>query len=95
MELTTTYHMVDDEPTPQDLAMDIFRSHFHLVANCNVESDGRIMWYRLTSKAQASVWERSANKIIKAHNLPLIARVDVWKSGDIFFEVSLNIIYNP
>lgn len=86
--------MVDDVE-PQDEVMDLFRKHFHLVANCNVDADGKKMTYRLKTEAFASTWEANANKIIKALNLQLVAKVDVWKAGSVVFEVSLHIIYKP
>jgi hypothetical protein len=84
--------MIDDVE-PCDKAMDAFRSMFHLVANCNVDADDKTMRYRLKDEAYASTWEGRANKIINAHNLPLIAEVKVWKTGSLVHEVSLIITY--
>jgi hypothetical protein len=92
MELTLTHHMVDDI-AEQDEVMNFFRSQFHLVANCNVDPCGKVMRYRLKSTIAASVWEISAKKIIKAHNLPLEAKLDVWQTGSLVHEVSLVISY--
>jgi hypothetical protein len=94
MELTLTHHMIDDT-AEQDEAMNIFRSQFHLVANCNVDTCGKVMRYRLKSAIAASVWEISAKKIIKAHNLPLEVKLDVWQIGSLVHEVSLIITYKP
>lgn len=89
-----TEHMIDDVE-PQDQAMDTFRSMFHLVANCNIDSEGKTMRYRLKSAITAAVWDISARKIIKAHNLPLVAELKVWKTGPLVHEVSLEITYKP
>jgi hypothetical protein len=80
--------MIDDVEQ-QDEAMDVFRVHFHLVANCNLEADGRSMRYRLKSEGQAATWEASAKKIIAAHCLPLVAEVKLWKTDNLVHDVSL------
>jgi hypothetical protein len=94
MELTYTHHMIDDV-AEHDEVMDLFRSQFHLVANCNVDADGKTMRYRLKSAIAASVWEISAKKIIAAHNLPLVAELKLWETGSLVHEVSLVITYKP
>lgn len=75
---------------PQDVAMDTFRSHFHLVANCNVTSDGKKMNYQLRTKENASVWLHNAENIIKAGDLPLVAELNTNLCG-----IFLHIIYKP
>ena len=85
---TTTHHMIDDVE-PQDEAMDTFRQHFHLVANCNVVSDGKLMIYTMKG-GHAAVWHGSAKNIIASLKLPLIAKVVSDITGTF-----LHIIYKP
>jgi hypothetical protein len=93
MELTLTHHMIDDVQ-PADEAMDLFRNNFRLTA-CVVDEDGKTMRYRLKSAITASVWEINAKKVIAALNLPLVVNLDVWNTGSLVHEVSLNISYKP
>jgi hypothetical protein len=90
MQTVATYKEVE----PQDEAMDAFRSCFRLVANY-VDADGMTMRYRFKSEATANVWLASANKIIEANSLPLVASVDVWKTGNLVHDISLIITYKP
>jgi hypothetical protein len=82
----TTDHMIDIEP--QDEAMDCFRKHFHMVANCNVTGDGKLMIYRI--KGESTTWLNHAKNIIKTRNLPLIAELISDVCGTF-----IHIIYKP
>lgn len=80
--------MIDDVE-PQDEVMDLFRSKFHLMANCNVVPDGKTMIYRLKG-GHGDMWRRSAKNIITANNLPLHAELVENLAGTF-----LHIIYKP
>jgi hypothetical protein len=82
------------EVEPQDIAMDAFRSCFSLVS-CVVDQTGTVMKYPFKNEAMAKIWLANAEAVIIANNLPLIATVDVWKTGALVHNVSLNIIYKP
>ena len=92
MEQVFTEHMVDDVQ-PQDLAMDLFRAHFKLVADCYVTKDGKIMTYQMKTLAGAARWLSEANAIITANKMPLNARVRAQKKGMIDEKVELIITY--
>lgn len=83
------------EVEPQDLAMDAFRLHFPLISGCFIESDGKTMRYDMQSPIVAAVWQNSAQKVIKAHDLPLVTEVKVKVERNGEMEVTLLIIYKP
>jgi hypothetical protein len=93
-ENTDTHHMVDDELSPQEEAMNAFHGCFGLVCYA-LDPDGMTMRYSMRNEGLANLWKSSAQKIISLYFLPLKAELDIkWFNG-VAVHISLNIIYTP
>lgn len=80
---------------PQYIAMEDFRKLFHLVAGCKVSKDGKIMTYDFKTMSAAHSELSTANSIIIANKLPLVAGVRSVMNGKEAVSIQLRIVYKP
>lgn len=60
-----------------------------------VDPDGKEMRYKFRKEGTAKYFEATANRLIIANHLPLVADVAVWSIGGYVFETNLIIRYAP